>query len=184
MTTRSAASIAALVLLALPAASFAKTSGTKRTKVDKLIIHAIGGPHCSDDNKSVVFNQVTGDSKKWQKYFAAHDVLGIHYIVDRAGKVAAGVPENEVANHAKGDNDRSIGIELVNNGDGKEAFSGAQVDAVIKLAKEIVARWHIPLARVVRHSDVDKGELLPCGSPRKVDPGPKFPWAKFKASLK
>jgi hypothetical protein len=184
MTPPLSASFAALVLLALPASSLAKTSGASRTKVDKHIIHAIGGPHCSDDNKSVVFKPVKGDVRLWKKYFDEHDVLGIHYVVDRAGKVAASMPEEQVANHAKGDNETSIGIELVNNGDGKEAYPAVQIEAVTKLAKQIVERWKIPLRRVFRHSDVDKGTLLPCGSPRKVDPGPKFPWAKFKESLK
>ncbi|KAF0232320.1 MAG: N-acetylmuramoyl-L-alanine [Beijerinckiaceae bacterium] len=50
-------------------------------------------------------------------------------------------------------------------------FPGVQIDAVIALVKDIAARWNIPAARIVAHSDIAPG--------RKIDPGEGFPWEKL-----
>ena len=75
-------------------------------------------------------------------------------------------------------NAASIGIEIVNPGytdtpQGRvyAPFSQAQIDAVIKLARDIVARHQIKPDRIVGHADVAPG--------RKQDPGPMFPWRQF-----
>jgi N-acetylmuramoyl-L-alanine amidase len=183
MADRSRICIVAALACCASGSAHAKASGRARDKVDTLVIHAIGGPRCSDDGKSVVFRPVVGDARAWKQFFEAHEELGIHWIVDRAGAVVSSIPEGQVANHAKGNNDASIGVELVNRGDGLEPYPEAQIEAALKLAREIVARWHIPLERVLRHSDVDRAPALPCGSPRKVDPGPQFSWARFKERL-
>ena len=73
----------------------------------------------------------------------------------------------------------SIGIEIVNAGpitgaDGTTRyapFSAAQMDEVIALCKEIVARHQIRPDRIVGHSDIAPG--------RKQDPGPLFPWKRL-----
>ena len=96
------------------------------------------------------------------------------------------VDENRTAHHAgvsswKGYtqlNASSIGIEIVNR-----AFTGtpdprnwaefpqAQMDVVLELVKDIVARHKIRPERVVGHSDI--------APQRKIDPGPKFPWKRL-----
>lgn len=75
-------------------------------------------------------------------------------------------------------NAASIGIEIVNRGDQKTAlgtiwfdYPDAQIDAVIALVKDIVARHQIRADRILGHSDIAPG--------RKVDPGPKFPWKRL-----
>jgi len=173
--------VAVLSLQGLPHVALAKTTGDTRGKVDTLIIHAIGGPECSGGK--VIFRPVKGDASSWKRYFEKHETLGIHWIVDRAGGVVSSISEDQIANHARGANDSSIGIELVNTGDGAERYSEAQINATLDLARKIIARWHIAVSNVFRHSDLDKGTPLPCGSPRKVDPGPKFPWDQFKSQL-
>ncbi len=72
-------------------------------------------------------------------------------------------------------NAASIGIENVNVGpidtpQGRtwQPYPPAQVDALVKLAKDIVTRYKIPPTRVVGHSDI--------APQRKTDPGPAFPW--------
>lgn len=102
-----------------------------------------------------------------------------HYVVDEAGRVLALVDEAKRAWHAgvsswegRADtNDRSIGIEIVNGGHdfGLPDFPDAQIEAVIALLKDILARRGLDASRVVGHSDVAPG--------RKRDPGEKFPWA-------
>lgn len=88
------------------------------------------------------------------------------------------VPEQELAWHAgisawRGAtrlNDTSIGIELENRGWQKSAgvkyfapFEPAQIQALIPLAKDIIARYHIKPENVVAHADI--------APQRKDDPG-------------
>ncbi len=73
----------------------------------------------------------------------------------------------------------SIGIEIVNAGpvvgaDGTTRytqFSPAQIDEVVALCKEIVARHQIRPDRIIGHNDIAPG--------RKQDPGPLFPWKRL-----
>ncbi|MEM5369562.1 N-acetylmuramoyl-L-alanine amidase [Paraburkholderia azotifigens] len=96
------------------------------------------------------------------------------------------VPESQRAWHAgisswQGTtelNAASIGIENVNLGpiDGPQGrtwqpYPPQQVDALIRLAKDIVTRYNIPSTRVVGHSDI--------APQRKIDPGPVFPWKQL-----
>ncbi|EML4683253.1 TPA: N-acetylmuramoyl-L-alanine amidase [Citrobacter amalonaticus] len=98
------------------------------------------------------------------------------------------VPEQDLAWHAgisfwRGAtriNDTSIGIELENRGWQKSAgdkyfapFEPAQIQALIPLAKEIIARYNIKPQNVVAHADI--------APQRKDDPGPLFPWRALAA---
>ena len=96
------------------------------------------------------------------------------------------VPEQELAWHAgmsfwRGAtriNDTSIGIELENRGWQKSTgekyfapFEPAQIQALVPLAKEIIARYDIKPQNVVAHADI--------APQRKDDPGPLFPWQQL-----
>ncbi len=116
--------------------------------------------------------------------------VSAHYVVPDAPRTERGapvvyqlVPESERAWHAGVSawqgatelNGVSIGIENVNRGPidtphGRmwAPYPPAQVDAIVRLAKDIVARYRIPPTRVVGHSDI--------APQRKIDPGPLFPW--------
>jgi N-acetylmuramoyl-L-alanine amidase len=73
-------------------------------------------------------------------------------------------------------NSASIGIEIVNPGrrvtpDGTVEFAPyplAQIDLVVRLVRDIVARHGIRPDRVLGHNEV--------APQRKIDPGPAFPW--------
>jgi N-acetylmuramoyl-L-alanine amidase len=122
--------------------------------------------------------------------------VSVHYLVlrdpflydgTRQAKpfVYALVPEGERAWHAGEShwqrasdlNDSSVGIEIVNTGplDAEkrtwEPFNDAQMDAVLRLARDIVTRYAISPTKVVGHADI--------APQRKEDPGPLFPWEKF-----
>jgi N-acetylmuramoyl-L-alanine amidase len=107
-----------------------------------------------------------------------------HYVVDEAGGVHTLVPERERAWHAgisfwrgaRGLNDRSIGIEIVNPGHewGYVPFPPQQVAAVIELCLGILGRHPIPPRNVVGHSDI--------APDRKQDPGELFPWPDLAAA--
>ena len=104
-----------------------------------------------------------------------------HYLVDEAGSVIQLVPEARRAWHAgrsfwQGERDLnsvSIGIEIDNAGHdgGLPDFPEVQIRAVIALCLDIIGRHHLPQERVLAHSDIAPG--------RKVDPGPRFPWARM-----
>lgn len=116
-----------------------------------------------------------------------------HYLVserqgDAPAKIYQLVDENRRAFHAgvsswKGAtalNASSIGIEIVNlggrrgpNGVGLkfQDFDPEQIDRVVELVKEIVARHQIRPDRILGHSDI--------APTRKNDPGPKFPWKRL-----
>jgi len=104
-----------------------------------------------------------------------------HYLVAEDGQVMRLVAEDRRAWHAGkalwrgiGDvNSASIGIEIVNPGHelGYRPFPSSQMDALIPLVADIVARYGIDPANVVGHSDVAPA--------RKQDPGELFDWDKL-----
>lgn len=112
---------------------------------------------------------------------APESKVSAHYVVDERGEVYALVDEDKRAWHAgesywrghSSVNGRSIGIELANPGhsNGYRPFPEAQMQALISLCHEILARHPIPARNVVGHSDV---AFL-----RKSDPGELFDWARL-----
>jgi N-acetylmuramoyl-L-alanine amidase len=165
----------------------ARTTGASRkVPIDMIVIHSIGGPTCV--RGTVVFDPIVvrrGEAESWKHYLESQPVDGIHYVIGRDGTVAKSIPEDQIANHATVANGRSIGIELVHRGDGKEPFPSTQVDALITLIKDIRSRYSIPLSHIVRHSDVDQ-RFCPCaGQPyhRRQDPGANFPLDSVRAAV-
>lgn len=104
--------------------------------------------------------------------------VSCHYVVDLDGRVTQMVAEAHRAWHAgqsswSGETDinsQSIGIEIQNPGheDGYHDFPEAQMNAVLRLSQDIIARHDIAPDGVVAHSDIAPG--------RKIDPGEKFDW--------
>ncbi|WP_435929690.1 N-acetylmuramoyl-L-alanine amidase [Dryocola sp. BD613] len=119
--------------------------------------------------------------------------VSVHYLIPATPPRSGGkpviwqlVPESELAWHAgvsfwRGAtriNDTSIGIELENQGYSRQGemkqfypFNAPQIDALEKLAQEIIGRYHIAPQNVVAHGDI--------APQRKVDPGPLFPWQQL-----
>lgn len=103
--------------------------------------------------------------------------VSAHYLISETGQVYGLVDEAQRAWHAGagswGDvhdvNSRSIGIELAN--DGQSPFAADQMDALEALLADIIQRWDIPPARIIGHRDM--------APERKIDPGPKFDWARL-----
>lgn len=103
--------------------------------------------------------------------------VSAHWLIHEDGRTEALVPEDRRAWHAGAGswlgrddvNSRSIGIELVNPGD--SPFPEPQMAALERLLHQILARWSIPAAGVIGHSDMAPG--------RKSDPGPRFDWRRL-----
>ena len=104
--------------------------------------------------------------------------VSCHYLVDEGGSITQMVDENLRAWHAGVSrwkscddiNSASIGIEIHNPGHdlGYADFPASQIEAVILLCRDIIARNGIAAENVLAHSDV--------APLRKKDPGEKFPW--------
>lgn len=116
-----------------------------------------------------------------------------HFYIDRDGAITMYVKPGRVANHTRGYNPRSIGIELVNTGrypewfnsnnqGMNEAYTQAQVDAVIALLNQL--KKQLPqLTLISGHEDLDTAQVPASDNPklmvfRKRDPGPQFPWSQ------
>jgi N-acetylmuramoyl-L-alanine amidase len=114
-----------------------------------------------------------------------------HYYIDRDGAISCYVPGTRIANHIRGHNPYSIGIELVNRGrypdwwDSRhqqmsEPYPSAQIVAVRVLLEYL--RGKFPnLRKIAGHEDLDT-EMIPASEDpslqvrRKLDPGVMFPW--------
>lgn len=107
--------------------------------------------------------------------------VSAHYLVAEDGRIWRMVAEADRAWHAgvgrwggvDDVNSRSIGIELANSGplEGFPPFPEPQIAALEDLLAGVRARWGIPPARVIAHSDIAPA--------RKSDPGPKFDWRRL-----
>lgn len=115
-----------------------------------------------------------------------------HYYIDRDGTIYRYVPGTRVANHVRGHNPESIGIELVNLGryphwwdshfqQMTEPYRNSQITALRTLLVEL-CREFPRLQRIAGHEELDTA-LIPASNDatiqvhRKLDPGPLFPWA-------
>jgi N-acetylmuramoyl-L-alanine amidase len=117
-----------------------------------------------------------------------------HYYIDRDGRIHEFVPLERVANHTRGYNPQSVGIELVNLGrypdwyhsekqEMREAYTEAQLSALDQLLEHF--RQVAPgLQQIAGHEDLDLALVASSDDPsrkvaRKRDPGPMFPWWRY-----
>lgn len=109
--------------------------------------------------------------------------VSAHYVLAEDGTPYRLVPEDRVAWHAGRSgwrgrdalNGTSIGIEIVNLHGDRHDYPARQVEALVALCHDIVARHPLIVPRnVVGHSDV--------APKRKIDPGLRFPWATLAAA--
>jgi N-acetylmuramoyl-L-alanine amidase len=103
--------------------------------------------------------------------------VSAHYLIGDDGRTYQLVAEGDRAWHAGGGrwgtltdlNSASIGIELDN--EVGEAFTEAQLVALLKLLDDLTTRLSIPKAQVIGHADM--------APTRKRDPGSLFPWQRL-----
>jgi N-acetyl-anhydromuramyl-L-alanine amidase AmpD len=178
-----------MLLAAVPSDSTGRSGGKDRaaSDVDTIVIHTIGGPACA--GHTVVFQPIPvrgDDADFWKKLLLSAPDADAHYVIGRNGKVVEAIPVLQVANHTVGLNDRSIGIELVNRGDGLEPFPEQQVKALVDLIKSLKDQFpSIRQENVIRHSDFDQRTCI-CGDQpyhRRQDPGAAFPFDKVMSEV-
>ncbi|MCB2037020.1 MAG: N-acetylmuramoyl-L-alanine amidase, partial [Ottowia sp.] len=123
---------AAFIAASISQPSNARATGPARTQpVDMVVIHSTGGPTCDAQGRPIWVP--AGELADNLRQIEAHPRLGVHWMIDRDGTVRASVPEQQVAHHVFTYSGRSIGIELVNDGDGQDPFPPAQIDALVAL---------------------------------------------------
>lgn len=146
-------------------------------------------PWLSKPNNYLVFHYTALNDEASLRVLTAGGV-SVQYLVPTIPAVRDGkpvvlqlVPEGSEAWHAgksywRGEsslNKSSVGVEVVNPGTVKMSvgqrwvpYQTAQIDLIVKLAQDVIARRNIAPQNVVGHSDI--------APQRKLDPGPMFPW--------
>jgi N-acetylmuramoyl-L-alanine amidase CwlA len=141
-------------------------------------------------NKYIVIHYVgaTGGAEANCKYFYTnYRGASAHYFVGHKGEVWQCVLDKDVAWHCGATrykhpycrNSNSIGIEMCckKKNNGTWYFEEETIKATIELVKELMAKYNIPVANVIRHYDVT-GKV--CPEPYVRDTAA---WNTFKASL-
>lgn len=159
-----------------------------------LLVACSSGPRINHDYHSVSQSRVEYIVLHYTSTDLQHSLAQLtqggvssHYLIgDAPATIYQLVDENRRAWHAGESewqgrtwlNASSIGIELVNQGytdtpNGRiwQPYTDAQIDALIVLLKDLVARHQLPLDSIIGHSDI--------APQRKVDPGPLFPWQRL-----
>lgn len=121
-----------------------------------------------------------------------------HYYIERNGRVEQWVPPERVAHHVRNFNERSVGIELDNNGrypdwfDSRkqvmtDAYPIPQINNLVKLLLKLSVE--LPkLKWITGHESLDTSQIQTSDNPellvnRKMDPGPLFPWNKLLSAI-
>lgn len=151
-------------------------------QIDLVVIHCTELPDLAmarEFGERVLYDSGTGNSG--------------HYYIDRDGSIHLFVRPDRVAHHARGYNDRAVGIELVNAGrypdwlDSRrqamdEPYTDAQVASLLKLLAHL--KSELPgLEFIAGHEDLDQAQVASSDNLhqqvfRKRDPGPRFPWSR------
>lgn len=135
----------------------------------------------------IVLHYTSTDLPRSLRLLSGRDVSSHYLIGESPATIYRLVDEDRRAWHAGESewngrtwlNATSIGIELVNQGyeqsaDGRRLwypYSQAQIDALVVLLKDIMARHGLKPGAIIGHSDI--------APQRKVDPGPLFPWKRL-----
>ena len=152
----------------------------------------------ADRIKYIVIHYVgaLGGAEANCKYYASKYIgASAHYYVGFNGEVWQSVEDKDIAWHCGAKayvhpecrNGNSLGIEMcVRNSSGNLAdtsrdwyFEDATVQAAIALTKELMAKYNVPVDRVIRHHDVT-GKI--CPNPY-VYNHTQHTWDGFKAAL-
>jgi len=118
-------------------------------------------------------------SRGWGVYFAGRVYhIGYHYLVLPDGRVEQARPDWMPGAHTRGHNDM-LGICVVGafTRDSRGALrrpTAAQMEALRRLTRDLLARYHLPPRRVYLHRDLGRTEC----------PGEGFPAAEFLEGLR
>ena len=142
-----------------------KNFDSRKYKIQFIVLH-----YTETQNLEKAINLLTSQKRK----------VSCHFVVDTDGQIYNLVSESKRAWHAgesswKGlqdMNSRSIGIEIVNQGEKKlKSYPKVQINQLINLIHFLEEKFKIPFNNILGHSDI--------APHRKIDPGKHFPWKKL-----
>ncbi|HMG04409.1 MAG TPA: N-acetylmuramoyl-L-alanine amidase [Chthoniobacterales bacterium] len=111
-------------------------SSRNGTRIDMVVLH------CTEGTLEVTIETFLDQSSGSRQVSA-------HYVIDRDGKIYQMVRDSERANHCKGANINSIGIEHV--GLPTDTLAKAQSDSSAALIRWLLEQYNIPRTRVFGH---------------------------------
>ena len=144
------------------------------SRIKYLVIHYVGATGGAEDNCNYFYSTYRGASAH---YFVGHKGEIWQCVLDK--NIAWHCGTNGTYYHASCRNSNALGIEMCCRKDSKGNwyFEEATVKSTIALAKELMAKYNIPIENVLRHYDVTH---KCCPAPY-VNDGAA--WTKFKAQL-
>ncbi len=83
--------------------------------------------------------------------------VGYHYVVRRNGEIECGRMESVVGAHAEGHNSTSIGVAWV----GLDAPTSEQYEALVRVTRELLARYKLGADRVFGHRELGAKKACP-----------------------
>ena len=142
-----------------------KNFDSRKYKIQFIVLH-----YTETKNLEKAIDLLTSQKRK----------VSCHFVVDTDGQIYNLVSESKRAWHAgesswKGlqdMNSRSIGIEIVNQGEKKlKSYPKVQINQLINLIHFLEEKFKIPFYNILGHSDI--------APHRKIDPGRHFPWKEL-----
>ena len=135
-------------------------------QIDFLILHHLQANSIAQTVEALEYHQVSA-----------------HFLIDKNGKIAQVVDENDIAFHAgvsfwngfEGLNINSIGIEFINSDPFSNKFSHQQMLAGVDLTSYLINKYNIQSRYVLGHSDIAYNSATGLLD-RKQDPSHLFDW--------
>jgi N-acetylmuramoyl-L-alanine amidase CwlA len=117
-------------------------------KPEYIIIHHTSG---TDKNPLADTSHHTYEIiRNWHMKGLGWEDIGYHWVIEKYGKIVAGLPENVVGSHCIGMNFKSIGVVVCGNFDLTKPTK-KQEEAFANKVSEIRKRYKIPYSNIIPH---------------------------------
>lgn len=118
-------------------------------KIDAIVVHCTAHPDTSwgigvAEIRRDHVTPVAQGGRGWQD-------IGYHYVVRRNGEIEAGRMESEKGAHCPTMNANSIGVAWV----GVERPAIGQRETLVRIVRELMQRYSVPVHRVFGHKEAD-----------------------------
>ncbi|MCL4233984.1 MAG: N-acetylmuramoyl-L-alanine amidase [Deltaproteobacteria bacterium] len=139
-------------------------------RVEYIVIHTAAA-----DRRGVTVD----DIRSWHRANGWSDI-GYHFVVCDDGKWEHGRPEDQVGAHAKGLNDRSIGICVTGHGDLRD-FNASQYRTLLQMVPQILHEYALDAERVIGHREIRERAGAP--DPHKTCPGKMVDMDRLRGAI-
>lgn len=144
------------------------------------------GSRGGTDIDSIILHHTAGSSASGAESTLNSRGLSVHYIVDKDGTIYQMVGDERRAFHTGAGtgrwtnaNSRSIGIEIVNLGNGSDRYTEAQYRALEQLVPYLAQRYNVSANHIVGHSQIGYPGR-PASNP---EPSENFDWQRIRRSV-